>query len=334
MFNVKSRKLVLTLFCSLALALVLTDGALANGQLDAHRMLRKRFPDSFARGNLADIINPGTKDDASDPNGSSSASSASSAPPASSPSSSLSHSPSPSSSLSSSLSQSSSSSSSVSSSSSSSSSSSTPTQLPSTPTQQNDVTSFTPTSTQSKGQKTEFMTVTSSDTGSTSAAAASSGASSTTKTTLTVLIALAASVGGVVIIWTIIRKWKFKPSDKFEDRMQPIDWQPTVSDDSVPGLHRAASTHSHESFHSGGHESDHNSSQQHGSSIRRGVTPLPEHDFTPGPSHLAPGGGYADLARGPSPQPQVTQMHEAQYGVPLHHQGAYDSYGTVNGQRY
>jgi len=179
------------------------------------------------------------------------------------------------------------------------------------------------------------MTVTSSDTGSTSAVPATSGASSTTKTTLTVLIALAASVGGIVIIWTVIRKWKFKPSDKFEDRMQPIDWQPTGSEEVVvPGLHRAVSTRSHASFCSGGHESDHNPSQQHGGSIRRGITPLPEHDFTPGPSHLAPGGGYADLARGPSPQPQMPQTHEVQYGVPLHHQGAYDAPATVNGQRY
>ena len=44
MLNVKSRKLVLTLFCSLALVLVLTDGASANIQLDGHRMLRKRLP--------------------------------------------------------------------------------------------------------------------------------------------------------------------------------------------------------------------------------------------------------------------------------------------------
>jgi len=116
--------------------------------------------------------------------------------------------------------------------------------------------------------------------------------------------------------------------------MQPIDWRPTGSDEAVPGLHRATSTHSHASFYSGGHESDPNSSQQHGNNINRGASPLPEHDFTPGPSHLAPGGGYADLARGPSNQPQMSQTHEAQFGVPLHHQGAYDSYGTVNGQRY
>ena len=49
-----------------------------------------------------------------------------------------------------------------------------------------------------------------------------------------------------------------------------------------------------------------------GYNAARSLTPLPEHDFTAGPSNFAPVGGYADLARGPSPQPQ---MQEAlQYG--------------------
>ena len=67
MFNVKSRKLVLTLFCSLALVLVLTDSASANAQLNGHRMLRKRSSALLGRQNLADIINPGTKGDSGDP---------------------------------------------------------------------------------------------------------------------------------------------------------------------------------------------------------------------------------------------------------------------------
>ena len=68
MFNVKSRKLVLTLFCSLALVLVLTDGASANAQLDGHRMLRKRSPALFGRQGLGDLIDAGTKGDGGDPN--------------------------------------------------------------------------------------------------------------------------------------------------------------------------------------------------------------------------------------------------------------------------
>lgn len=71
MFNVKSRKLVLTLFCSLALVLVLTDGASANAQFNEHRMLRRRSPALFGRQNLGDIIDAGTKGDGEDPNHSS-----------------------------------------------------------------------------------------------------------------------------------------------------------------------------------------------------------------------------------------------------------------------
>jgi hypothetical protein len=67
MLNVKSRKLVLTLFCSLALVLVLTDGVSANSQLDGHRMLRKRASQLVDRRALGDIIDNGTKGQAGDP---------------------------------------------------------------------------------------------------------------------------------------------------------------------------------------------------------------------------------------------------------------------------
>jgi len=67
MLNVKSRKLVLTLFCSLALVLVLTDGASANIQLDGHRMLRKRSHVLLDRRNPGEIIEFGAKDDGNGP---------------------------------------------------------------------------------------------------------------------------------------------------------------------------------------------------------------------------------------------------------------------------
>lgn len=65
------------------------------------------------------------------------------------------------------------------------------------------------------------------------------------------------------------------------------------------------------------------------------LAPLPEHDFTAGAS-LAPVGGYADLARGPSPQPSMSELSRGpsmgsrydQYGVPLHHQGG-GGYGAT-----
>ncbi|KAI0785066.1 hypothetical protein C8Q75DRAFT_809606 [Abortiporus biennis] len=136
----------------------------------------------------------------------------------------------------------------------------------------------------------------------------SSGVSKTTKTTLIVVIVIAATIGGVILLWTIIRKTKFKPSSSFEDRMQPIDWQPTVAEDrDVPGLHRNASAASHGSFHSSGHEDIYG----HGVGAAS-LQPIPDHDFTAGPS-LAPGGGYADLARGPSPQPQMAYYNGGRY---------------------
>jgi len=71
MFNVKSRKLVLTLFCSLALVLVLTDGASANAQLDSHRMLRKRSSGLLGRQTQGDVIDIGTKGEGENPSQSS-----------------------------------------------------------------------------------------------------------------------------------------------------------------------------------------------------------------------------------------------------------------------
>jgi len=67
MLNVKSRKLVITLFCSLALVLVLTGGASANTQLDGHRMLRKRSPELLGRQTQGDVIDIGTNGEGEDP---------------------------------------------------------------------------------------------------------------------------------------------------------------------------------------------------------------------------------------------------------------------------
>ncbi|CAL1695087.1 unnamed protein product [Somion occarium] len=185
------------------------------------------------------------------------------------------------------------------------------------------------------------------------AAAAAASSSKVTKTTLIVIVSIAGSIGAIAIGWTIIRKVKFKPSAGFEDRMQPIDWQPTNGPDDrddVPGVHRNASARSHGSFQSAGHSEENfagrgmgpgyggnGSDHGHGSSA---LQPIPDHDFTAGPS-MAPVGGYADLARGTTPAPQmgeltrgpsVTRGYDA-YGVPLHHQGAYD-YNASAGVRY
>jgi hypothetical protein len=163
-------------------------------------------------------------------------------------------------------------------------------------------------------------------------------------TTMTIIIVLAASVGGCAIIWTIIRKWKFRPSAEFGDRLEPIDWQPTVHDSGLPTHRRVPSNAS--SFHSGNDHSDlsrSNSQNVAGAgafNAARSLTPLPEHDFTAGTSTLAPVGGYADLARGPSPQPQMQENlqrgmslnrgYDPFSGVPPHYQGGYAAQDTYD----
>lgn len=170
---------------------------------------------------------------------------------------------------------------------------------------------------------------------STGVPALQSGAAKTKSTTLTVLIIVASSIGGVAILWTIFRKWKLGRSSKFDERLQPIDWQPTNPDEGIIPSHRRAPS-SASSFHSG---------SGHGSSANRNVGfAIPDHDFTAVPSHSAPIGGYADLARGSATQPPM-QEHLARgpslapnydMGVPLHHQvghvnhDPYDYNGAVN----
>lgn len=62
-----------------------------------------------------------------------------------------------------------------------------------------------------------------------------------------------------------------------------------------------------------------------GYNAERSLTPLPEHDFTAG---AAPVGGYADLARGPSPQPQMQEALQYNPGV----NRGYENYlGPVQG---
>ncbi|KAF8578726.1 hypothetical protein K439DRAFT_450132 [Ramaria rubella] len=171
------------------------------------------------------------------------------------------------------------------------------------------------------------VTVTSSSAApSESSSAPSSGPTPIQRNTIIILVAIGASIGAAGIIWTIIRKWKFRPSSSFEDRMQPIDWQPTAEvhndHDITEKLSRNGSTRSHGSFTSG------NNHDQY-------IPDLPPHDFTPGPAHLAPVGTYADLQRGPSPQPDQSQY---QYEIPNPHGQYYNNApanpGAYQGEAY
>jgi len=158
---------------------------------------------------------------------------------------------------------------------------------------------------------------------------------------LAVIGAIAGSIGGVFLIWTIIRKWKFRPSAEFEDRMQQINWQPTdQNDDGLPSHRRSVAS----SFHSSGHD-DNYAGHGYGATSNSGHG-VQDHDFTAGAS-LAPVGGYADLARGPSPQPYDTrgpsppmqQVPQYDRSMPLHYQngqygGEYDLGNGTTGPRY
>jgi hypothetical protein len=127
---------------------------------------------------------------------------------------------------------------------------------------------------------------------------------------MTVLIAIVASIGGVAILWTVFRKWKLSSSKKFDQRLNPIDWQPTSGEESAIPTHRRIPSGS--SYHSGSHGSRND--------------PL-DHDFTAG-TNTSPVGGYADMARGPSPNmqelsrgPSVNRGYDN--NVPIHSQSGY-----------
>ncbi|KAG9011603.1 hypothetical protein FRB94_000784 [Tulasnella sp. JGI-2019a] len=53
-----------------------------------------------------------------------------------------------------------------------------------------------------------------------------SSSSSIGKNTMIAIAVIAGSIGGAAAIWTLIRKWKLGPSSRFEERMQPIEWNP------------------------------------------------------------------------------------------------------------
>ncbi len=113
---------------------------------------------------------------------------------------------------------------------------------------------------------------------------------STRNMVIIIIASVAGGIGVIALLWTIFRKWKLSPSDQFEERLNPIDWQPTGG---MAEHHRAGSLHSNRSIH------------PEVQAKTNFISDLPSHDFTAGPAGggrgLAPVGGYADLHRGPSP---------------------------------
>lgn len=159
-----------------------------------------------------------------------------------------------------------------------------------------------------------------------SQAAAKAKTAKITRNTIISLVVVASCIGGAIAIWTVIRKWKLSPSERFDDRMQPIDWAPTGgaagARDGVnteKTHHRAGSNGSHGSFTSGGvgqselghtgAKSVYSDATGHGNgNAQYGAQAQdfpPPHDFTAGAygqyqGQQYAGAGYADLRRGPS----------------------------------
>jgi hypothetical protein len=167
---------------------------------------------------------------------------------------------------------------------------------------------------------------------------AQSGSSKTKNTALMVIVIVASCVAGVAILWTVFRKWKLGRSSKFDERLQPIDWHPTGAEDTAQRRFSSGASSLHSGVghgNSAGRSVDAHSGPEHGHGIpnRAHQFAIPDHDFTAGPSTLTAVGGYADLARGPSPQPQMHQISHSpnvspptyNTHLPLYHQAGYRS---------
>jgi len=125
------------------------------------------------------------------------------------------------------------------------------------------------------------------------------------------LIVTASCVVGGAVIWTIIRKWKFSPSRHFEDRLEPVNWEPTQAsglphDPTVAALARGVTTaNSNRNGSIGSSDDPHapgrNMTSVHDQPISTVPDFPPPHDFTAGAGGVAH--GYADMYRGPSPNP-------------------------------
>lgn len=146
------------------------------------------------------------------------------------------------------------------------------------------------------------------------------------------LIVTASCVVGGAAIWTVIRKWKFSPSRHFEDRLEPINWEPTQPsglphDPTVAALARGAGSHRNGSI--GSSDDQHNGGRNMTSVQEQPISMAPDfpppHDFTAG-NGANP--GYVDMYRGPSPAPPANY---GRYETPNPYD-AYD-YNAGYGQR-
>nr|XP_019045502.1 hypothetical protein I302_05892 [Kwoniella bestiolae CBS 10118]OCF24432.1 hypothetical protein I302_05892 [Kwoniella bestiolae CBS 10118] len=137
------------------------------------------------------------------------------------------------------------------------------------------------------------------------------------KTALIAIIVVASVVGAAGIGWTLFRKWKLRPSNRFDKRMNPIDFSPNngdMNDDFFEKtLQRTASNSS--------------ASRQRRELVAELDDPnhvpgVPQHDFTAGTAGV--GAGYAAYQQDPYSHAEQYD-YEAVYNQHGQQQG-YDQY--------
>jgi len=178
------------------------------------------------------------------------------------------------------------------------------------------------------------------------------GTSTFGRNTIIAIAVIASCVGGAAAIWTLIRKWKLGPSNKFENRMQPIEWSadfapgsgekdaavlPTAAVAATAETHRRGSTGSHGSFHSNdAHSIGRNVTGNNMFADQNPTALAPEaHDFTAGPAQTYDyQAGYVDLQRSNSGRlaPDVTGATALTHGPSVNHGYEYDYPAGAHGQ--
>lgn len=158
------------------------------------------------------------------------------------------------------------------------------------------------------------------------------GGGGLSKTALIAIIVVSSVVGLAAIGWTLFRKYKLKPSSRFERRLNAIDFSPNGGQRDDDYFEKAHSRHG---------SSD--SAERHRKALvaeefdgpANLVPGVPEHDFTAGPGYATTGGAGAGGAYGmynsdPFAHTQSydydqTYAHSHNHGYPPH---SYDQYGN------
>lgn len=123
------------------------------------------------------------------------------------------------------------------------------------------------------------------------------------------IIVIAVVIGVALIGWTLFRKWKLRPSNRFDERMQPIDFSPT---DGFEKTHDEASRQR----------------QEFVDDLDKGLVRDLDHDFTAGPSPVGAGYGY----EGYKADPYYDQRYD-QYGQ-AYPQDQYDQHAPHGYDQY